>query len=854
MRRSDPILWATGLILALTWTVSLVESIGWIDRPFPGFLVLENRVVASAGLSHWPATADGEIYQTELAAVNGLPLRDVSELHRHVAERPVGTVVRYEFQRGEERFERFIPTRRFERIDFFLLFGSMLMCAAIFGATALGIRFLRRDRMATGAFALLATSAVWGATAPDLYGPYRLFRLHALAETFLFASALHMAWVFPHPARLLDRVPRAIGSIYGVALLLAAANQIGLQEPAAYVVTHAMAAWALGLALFVLIASHVRHFVRPPDFEARQRVKVVTFGAVAALAPAMFVALANWVTGRDAAQNAIAFSAPLFPVSIGYAVLRHNLLEVDAFLRRTVTYALVTASATAAYVLLAGTFDRFVQGSVLEPTEFGPAAGFFTLFALLLLLRDKVQGGIDRVFFRSAYDFKRVVERVSSKLAGAADLELIRNEIQGAASEALHPESLALYLSRAPCDGLAAWGTLPDPPRSGSEIAMLAAAADGPSDMGEGELIVPFRVDGWLIAALALGRPLSGRLYGGDDRRLLQTLANQGAVAIRNALALEELRDLNRDLEAKVEERTHELRKTQAQLVHQEKMASLGQFVAGIAHELNNPLNFIQGNLYHLREYVATLRETLDGYDELIAQGLEPEALARETEGLRRRLDLEFVLDDVAAVFDGCGEGLSRSTTLVKDLRTFSRLDHPDHALVDIHEALDSTVNLLRSKLIGIEVEKEYGDLPAVECIGGQVNQVFMNLIANAADALDAHGGGTIWIRTSCAEDECVRVEIADDGPGVDPELVSRIFDPFFTTKEVGRGTGLGLSISYAIVQRHGGRLDVEPRDGGGSRFWLEIPIRAPEAIRGSDAHEIASEKGSAQRSGRADR
>ena len=822
MRRRDPILWVTGLILAVTWTVALLESLEWIDRPFPGFLVLENRVVASAGLAHWPALEEGKIYQHEVVAVDGVPLTDASSLRSAAASLPVGTPVRYRFRRGEHEFERVVATRRFEALDFALLFGSMLLCGGVVGITALLIRFLRRDRLATSSFCLLAIAAIWGASAADLYGPYRLFRLHALCETLLFAGALHMALVFPHSARLVERWPGIVKLPYGFAALLGVANQLGLHDPDLYVLTHQIAVWAFGVGLFVLIASHLRWYLRPPSFEARQRVKVVAFGAIAALSPVVFLALGNWITGRDAAQNAIAFSAILYPLSIGYAVLRHNLLEVDAFLRRSVSYALLTAVATIAYMGVAGGLDGMLKGSGAGATGLAGAGTFFLTFAALLLLRDRVQGGIDRIFFRSAYDFRRVVENVSGKLAGTADLGWIRREIERAVGEALHPDRLSLYLVRE--DELEPWGPGAEGIRDAASVAWLAEGEDAPFDVGEGGLVVPFRVDGELVAALALRRPRSGRLYSGEDRRLLLILANQGAVAIRNASALRELRDLNRDLEAKVEERTQELRQTQAQLVHREKMASVGQFVAGIAHELNNPLNFIQGNLFHLREYTETLKQTIEAYQEAAEEG---EDAPRRMMEIRASKEVDWIFDDLAAVFEGCREGIERSTTLVRDLRTFSRLDQPERMLADLHDAIDSTVNLLRSKLIKVRVEKDYGDLPAVECIAGQLNQVLMNLIANAADALE--DGGTIWIRTRPLGDDSVSVEVEDDGPGIDSAHMSRIFDPFFTTKEVGKGTGLGLSISYAIVQRHGGSLDVRSREGGGCVFRFVLPIQAPE-------------------------
>jgi signal transduction histidine kinase len=418
------------------------------------------------------------------------------------------------------------------------------------------------------------------------------------------------------------------------------------------------------------------------------------------------------------------------------------------------------------------------------------------------------------------------------------DLSVISLELHRAVGETLHPEWMALYVRRvsdepwvgrgASADELACVdSSCPDPRLAEALLGAVAAAAE-PSEGAGGTLGVPFRVEGGLVAALLLGRRLSGRLYGGDDRRLLHTLANQGAVAIENALALEQLRELNRDLEDKVVERTRDLaqalrdlREAQAQLVHREKMASVGQFVAGIAHEMNNPLAFIEGNLHFVRSYTRSLAEALDGYEKEAATVV---ALRERLDEIRREHDVDHALEDLDGVLDGCAEGVARTTGLVRDLRTFSRLDHADVLFVDLHEALDSTLNLLRSRLVDVEVVRRYGELPPVECLAGQINQVFMNLLANAADAVGE--GGRIEVRTAPAGPERVAVEVEDDGCGIAPEHLERIFDPFFTTKEPGQGTGLGLAISYGIVGRHGGALSVRSEAGRGSCFRVELPVR----------------------------
>jgi signal transduction histidine kinase len=332
-------------------------------------------------------------------------------------------------------------------------------------------------------------------------------------------------------------------------------------------------------------------------------------------------------------------------------------------------------------------------------------------------------------------------------------------------------------------------------------------------------LLVPvlFGVD--LLGVIAVGRKASGERFGPDDRQLLLTLANQSSIAIQNAHAFDEIADLNATLEARVEERTRELHEAQAQLMQSEKMRSLGQLVAGVAHELNNPIGFVHANLQLLQEYAR----------KLVAAQRAGEDTAR----------IEAAIDKLLA---RSREGTERVKQIVADLRTFSRMDQADLADVDLNEEIDRTLALMEPRFReGIEVERDYGELPKVRCYAGQLNQVFLNLLANACDALD--GKGTIQIRTRARpgvgperSGAGVRIEFHDDGPGIPPEVQARIFEPFYTTKPVGRGTGLGLSISYGIVERHGGRMLVGSAPGEGTSFVIELPLVAKAPAVAHDA------------------
>jgi two-component system, NtrC family, sensor kinase len=304
--------------------------------------------------------------------------------------------------------------------------------------------------------------------------------------------------------------------------------------------------------------------------------------------------------------------------------------------------------------------------------------------------------------------------------------------------------------------------------------------------------------------------------------------------------------DLTRNLEAKVAARTRELqealdelRRTQGQLVHQEKMASLGHFVAGIAHELNNPLAFVEGNLHFLRQYTETLVDALSSYDR--ETGDADPRIREKLAAIRSELDLDQLFRDLEPTFDGCADGIQRATTLVEDLRTFSRNDVADRAAVDLGEALDSTLNILRGRLEGVDLVRDYGELPLVECQPAQLNQVFLNLVSNALDATD--DGGRVVIRTRRLGAGRVSIEVEDDGCGMDAETARRVFEPFYTTKAVGRGTGLGLSVSYGIVERHGGLIEVESEPGRGTRFRVTLPTRlADEPQNALDRREPESQ------------
>jgi len=350
----------------------------------------------------------------------------------------------------------------------------------------------------------------------------------------------------------------------------------------------------------------------------------------------------------------------------------------------------------------------------------------------------------------------------------------------------------------------------------------------------------PLVSDDRVIGVVSINRQAAEGPFDESDLQHGQAMVNMMTMSVENALLHAEQRrriaELAR-LNGELRESHERLDEVHNQLAQSEKMASIGQLAAGVAHEINNPVGYVNSNVASLQGYLEGLFRLIDAYEsaETVLAG-DPLALA-DVQGIKKELNLDFLRQDVGSLMDECREGLSRVKEIVLDLKDFAHSGTGEFESADLHKGLESTLNIVHNELkYKAEVVREYGELPPVECAPGQLNQVFMNLLVNAAHAIEEKG--TITVRTGSDGYE-VWVEVADTGTGIPQENRARLFDPFFTTKPVGQGTGLGLSLAYGIVSRHGGRIDVDSEVGKGSTFRVTVPVRrAPQDAPSADPEE----------------
>jgi signal transduction histidine kinase len=810
--------------LAVVTAVCVVDSLAWIDRPFMGFVLGRNRIVAPLGLSHWTGLTADVPFGSQLVTADGRDVESVARLVERVWKTPVGTPIRYGFVTPAGHVERVVPVMRFTLWDYLSFFGLWLVSGAVFFALGFVVAYLKPGRAASTAMLIFAVA--WGLTLILSLGDFYRFHfrsLYALAQATLPAALIGLGITLP------DRpLPRRRGLLLAglaAATALHAGLDVTLYDRAPVTWMSFFEASVVYLAAAALLACLLLvRWYRRTDTDGRTRLKVVALSATFAFGFPAVVHLTARASGVWVPVNMLPVATLLFPVGVAYAILKRDLLDLDPLLTRGVFYGLFMATITVAYVGALGLASR------LGSAPHGASAWLpflFTLaaFALTVPLRGAVRRLVDRVFFRVDYDPERVLEVGSRRLLGARDPAEVARELRRTLSQTLAPAPCLVLLPGPP-------GVLVDD-ASGLELsradAPIDARAGGGADVlpvralphrgpphldAHGvTLVVPLRGDRRLEGVLALGPKQSGLPYGTRDLALLRTLGNHATVALENAASYAAVRELTATLEERVASRTRDLESThdtllatQGALARADKLASLGRLVAGVAHEINNPVAFINSSVDLIHTAAVHVREQLDG-------NADPATTAT----------LDQLIENAAI----CRDGALRASHIVTGLSAFARQSKGRWEATDLHAALERTLQLLGSQHRDrVEIVRDFGDIPTPVCNPGEIDQVFMNLLANAFQAID--GSGRVTLRTR-HDGAAVVIEVSDTGPGIPDDVRERIFEPFFSTKD-GGGTGLGLAIAHSLVARHGGDLTVDTTPGGGSTFVVRLPITTSEA------------------------
>jgi signal transduction histidine kinase len=731
-----------------------------------------------------------------------------------------------------------------------LLHAEMLVSALIYLVIGGGVWWIKRDRPAAWAFLLFscAMSVQLSVTMNTDYTPFG-WRIFSANVPLLGATTFHLFTTYPiEPSwivrnRRIQVVPYLFAA--GLGLLCLFEERLGLPVGLANQISLLGILAMISLSLAIASAERQRH----PAGAIRERATLLVASALISFVPVLVGLALEWFLRLPFPYYALMLTTAIFPIAIAYGIVRRQLFGIRSLAKSSAAYGATTLAITGLFAFVITFADTLVWRAGVS-LRWLQVVFLFVAILAFNPLRNRAQALVDRFFDRDFTNYRTAVREISEAMVSMLSLDEIADRILIALTETMGVERAMVFLVDDDRKALLplAWRGDWEDEDTRFEIASshpiwrqlwmrreniarpdfdeeadvdLREACWDVFDSLEVELLVPILYGVDLLGCIAVGRKLSGDRLVAEDRTLLRTLANQSSIAIENAQAFDQIAKLNQTLEARVEERTQELREAQAQLVQSEKMKSLGQLVAGVAHELNNPIGFVHANLQLLDEYMKKL-------------------IAAQKSGADTR-DSEEVIGKLLA---RSREGTERVKKIVQDLRTFSRMDQAQRQDADLNEEIERTLALMEPRFKnGIRVERDFGKLPRVRCYPGQLNQVFLNLLMNSCDALDAaKHKGTIRIRTR-PEPGGVRLEFQDDGPGIPPAVQNRIFDPFFTTKAVGVGTGLGLSISHGILERHGGRISYHDAPKGGACFVLELPLEAPLEQAPSGVAAASAEK-----------
>ncbi|MFQ5666068.1 MAG: ATP-binding protein [Candidatus Binatia bacterium] len=806
-------------LLSLVGAVTIIcvqASLNWIGRPFNGFLLGRNRIVAPITQPSWSGAQAGVPYRAQLIAINGKPVTSTQAVLAAAARAGDGHSLTYTFVRNGKVIKLPIKVITFTVADYLGLFGNYLLNGLAFLVIGFFVILLRPRQAAARAMLLFSLS--WGLvliTSLEDFATFYFREVNALAHAAAPASLLYLASRFPteHPWARRRSWPLLLIGVTAVVAVL----DISLYDRAPAAWMHFFDITVLWIALAVLLSVGLMwvQYHAAADAIAREKIKIVFLGAVVAFAFPSAAALGGYLIGAALPLNVLFAVTWVFPAALAYAIVKRDLFEIDVFLRRAASYIALSAAVFVLYVAVVALFSRSSHS-----LSFAASPWFTLIFSLAILavvrpLRDWLQAGVDRVFFRTHFDYAEITESVSQALTRTLDTGEIAARLQYVVAQTMAPTMCSLFV-HASGDGGTFHCIEPSVPalsldaetRRALRAGQILSGAQLPvgTSLSAAALLAPLCFETQLEGVLLLGPKKSGAAYGPRDLELLRTLANQTATALRNAASYRRVTELLSSLETRVQARTRELQHTQAELrASNEKLRELDrlktEFFSEVSHELRTPLTLVLGPLEQLRQHASVW---------------PPET--------RRLLDL--------------AHGNSAKLLVLTDtLLELSRLDAGRLQPVRRAEQLGRLLERIAEPFLwlaeqrSVRLRLRHTDLPlTVWCDAGMVSKIVGNLLANA---LKFTSSGSIEVDLEHAGNEA-GIRVADTGPGIPASELPHIFDRYRQASTARRstlsGSGLGLALVREFTELHGGHVDVSSDEGRGTTFTVWIPIGAPPA------------------------
>lgn len=818
--RVDRFVAITVVLLSLVvCIISLIGALGWINKPFPGFLFYKNLVVTD--ISHnIGRKVNLKRVSDRIVEVNGKEVSSPEDIYRVIDGSPVGTLVDYRISRDYGSIELSIPTMKFTLGNFLFLFGVIYTVGLIFLVVGACVYFLKPCLYSSKVFFIFCSLVgLWFVTSFHSQSTYLFNLLDKLAFVgFIYCPVfgIYLAFIFPSSSLFLGKkhyIVFLIAFVFSTFLFIS--NFIYFDSYNIWKGIYSLTWLYLVLGSLMLPVSSVITYFKESSALEKQRAQVILLGSFLGLFLPALGGISIVVFKANIPFNLLALPVVFFPISIAYAIVKHKLFDIDVIIQKALVYGVLTGVVVGISVLMVLGFNVLFAnyGGWRSPVFFAILSAFLVI--ALNPFKARIQNLIDSTFFRAKYDYRRTIEEMSFAMTSLLNIDEIASKIISTIERTMFSNSVSIILFdqnsgdyRVYAGSEGVYGTysikedselITSLKRYRQEIFKEDLIADERymkyrdtlmrffNDFNAA-LFIPMFFKRELIGILSLGEKRSGLSYNSQDIKLLRILANQSAIAIENAFAFKLVEDYAR----KLEEANRGLREAQAQLIQAEKMSAIGHLAAGIAHEIRNPLNIIEGARYYLSQII-------DG---------ENSEQAREY--------LDYIKHEI-----------DRTNRLIDNLLNFSRSEPPHFEPLNINSILENALVLIRKQLSdnGIRLITNLSpDVPRIMGDPNQLWQVFINILMNAIQSMP-YGSGELQIDTGLYNGSSDRVFISfkDTGVGIDEEDLPKIFDPFFTKKDTG--TGLGLSISYKIIESHEGRIIASSEKGKGTTFIVELPI-----------------------------